>query len=164
MAIRSAEQAGLNDPPERDPVRPRTGENDAKTVAPHDELDVLNFLPIPAINHLQIHGWDDYTTTINLNPIQKTKWEDENGAKVLAYKAYGGKIEEREEIIKLRDLIKVAIKVNTNPIVTAPIPETTKGKRDPYPPCALVKGLTPEKAQELIDKARSPCLTYKTTR
>jgi len=57
-------------------------------------LDILNYVPRPMLDPLHIHGWDAYTTMDNLSSFQVTSWNNETSAKVLAYKAYGGRIDE----------------------------------------------------------------------
>ena len=70
----------------------------------------------------------------------------------VTYKAYGGRIDDREDIIKVRELIRKLFKITTGPMVSPPAPEVNLGKKDTLPFCALIRGISPEKAQELIKK------------
>ena len=160
MTIRTAEEAELSDPSSpRDPIRPRT-ENANKedtTTSPADNeqddaLDALTYLRAPSGDPLEIHGWDEVTTLGHLNAALRAMWVNERGAKVLAYKAYGEKIDDRDGLAKLRDDIKTALGLAELPTVAPPISETGKSKKDAPPFCALVKGISPEAAQELINR------------
>lgn len=164
MPTRSAEEAEL--PPDdtaRSATRQRTAqdEQDHDTDMPEDNaLDILSYVATPALDPLHIHGWDSHTTTDNLSAFQITSWNNEPGAKALAYKAYGGRIDERDEITKLRELIKSTLSLTNNPTIAPPSPETDRGKRDTNPVCALVKGIRPEEIQELLDRV-SPKTPHK---
>jgi hypothetical protein len=116
-------------------------------------LNVLHYIPIPPLDPLHIHGWDTAAKTDNQNASQVSRWDEEPGAKVLAYKAYGGKLDNCEDISKLREMIKSSLGITTFPTIAAPIPIEEGGKKDDPPLCSLVKGILPEKAQELLDKA-----------
>jgi hypothetical protein len=166
MTTRTAEEAELSQEEfDRDTNRQRTERDDpnlnpAPSISPPaDSLDILEYIPIPAIDPIHIHGWDTHSTTDNLSTFQINSWKRETGAKLLAYKAYGGRMAERDEITKLRNLIVSTLNLNANPIIAPPTPETNEGRRDPNPVCSLIKGILPEKAQELITRVR-----YRSTR
>ena len=109
MTTRTAEEAELSsaDDTRRNPCARKEGNNGSDGIAmeePNNALDVLTYIPIPEVDPLHIHGWDSFTTIDNLNPLQATAWGDEQGAKLLTYKAGGGRLDNREEIIHLRTL------------------------------------------------------------
>ena len=168
MLTRKADEADLSDGhEEHSATRPRTNisekeqqENDKVIRDPALDLDAVNLLPIPRHNQLDIHGWDEHTTLENLNLAQRAMWTTEKGAKVLAYKAYGGRLDGAEEAMKLREAIKSALDITTNPTVAVPIPDTAGNRKDFPPFCALVKGITPEKAQELIKRVSRRLSTH----
>jgi len=54
--------------------------------------------------------------------------------------------------MKLRETIKSTLGLANNPTIAPPSPESEKGRRDTNPTCALVKGILPEKEQELIER------------
>ena len=66
--------------------------------AQEQELDALTYIPVPPIDQLCVQGWDSHSTFKNLNLAQKSIWDSEKAAKLLAYKAYRGRIEGCEEI------------------------------------------------------------------
>ena len=160
MTTRSADDAGLSDsdsdktntrvrtegPPE---VDNQPAEND--NFQPKD-LDILTYIPHPPINLLQIHGWDNALALENVDPAQATIWTEASDAKVLCYKAYGGKIEDRDDIIELREMIKESLSLTANPTIATPSPERTSTKKDTPPYCTLIRGIHPEKIQELITR------------
>ena len=74
----------------------------------------------------------------------------EPGDKVLAYKAYGGKIEDRDEVIKLGDILKTKLNLHNNPTVATPVP-ATKNKKHLPPLCALIGRIPPQKAHFLLN-------------
>ena len=160
MAARTAEEAELSDENiDRSAPRPRTEKNanNAAPAPPPDDLqekdlDVITYLPTPPPEPLDIQGWDTVSNLENVHPAQEAKWKAVTGAKLLTYKAYGGKIEEAEDIAKIQDLIKVSLGLTTDPTVASPNPLENLTRRDPPPFCALVKNLSPEKAQELIER------------
>jgi hypothetical protein len=78
-------------------------------------------------------------------------WNQETGAKLLAYKAFSGKITECDEISKLHDLIKTDLNLATNPIIAPPSPKLTGEGKEVGPFCALVKGILPKKAVEFVE-------------
>lgn len=117
-------------------------------------LDILTYIPHPIIKPLHIHGWDTAKALENVDPAQRTIWTNFPGAKALCYRAYGGKFEDRDEIIELRELIKSDLGLTTNPTVATPIPEVESLRRDTGPHCTLVRDISPEKIQELIEKVR----------
>ena len=160
MTTCTAEEAELSDPstcPE--PTRPRTDDpsNERASLSDSeqgDALDALTYIRAPSRDPLEIHGWDQSTTMENLSRAQGDMWMNEEGAKILAYRAYGGKINDIDDLAKLRNDIKSTLGINTNPIVAVPIPETGRTKKDTPPFCTLVKGITPEQARELVTRVR----------
>ena len=84
--------------------------------------------------------------------ILQTKWRVEQGAKVLVYRAYEGRIDDKEEVTKLHKMIKLTLNPESNPKVAIPILEEARGRRDAPPFCMLVKGITEEEAKQLITK------------
>ena len=164
MAARTAEEANLSDGnKDRSAPRPRTEKaTRATTPAPapapppddiqEKDLDLMTYLPTPPPHPLDIHGWDSLSTLENVHPIQIAKWKAETGAKLLVYKAYGGRIDGIEDSSKIRDLIKSTLGLTANPTVSTASPYENLSKRDPPPYCALVRNLPPEKAQELIER------------
>ena len=165
MSRRNAEEAEIVfDEDERNAVRPRT-DLEPTVDAPAganipDAYDVLHYLPIPPLDPLHIHGWDTASKAGNQNRSQVARWDDKTGAKILAYKAYGGRLDNSEDISRLREIIKSSVGTEALPTVAPPIPILEGGKKDDPPLCALVKDILPEKAQELLDKAR---LTFHST-
>jgi hypothetical protein len=156
MTTRSAEEADIF-PEERERDTNRQKTTQATTPTPKSDidrekaiLDILTYTPIPDLDPIHIHGWDTFSTTENLAPFQVNAWKAEPGAKLLAYKAYGGRITEREEIVKLRNIIVATLNLAANPTIALPTPEIDRGKKDPNPTCSLIKNLLPEKAEELI--------------
>ena len=154
-STRTAEEADLDsDNNERVPVRARTAELSDKDV---DELmsdstlnlDVVAHIPPPATDPLQIQGWDTYSTMENLNSTQISKWNEETGAKLLAYKASGGKLDGREDIKKLRDILTERLNLKTPPVIAPPSPEHPGGGKNLGPFCSLIKGIPPVQVQEL---------------
>ena len=101
-----------------------------------------------------------HTITENLSTKQINMWTNEKDVKVLAYRAYGGKISAIEDLTKLRDDIKSTLDTTHNPIVTAPALENGRDKKDSPPFCTLIKGISPENTRELIARVRTshaPC-------
>ena len=163
MTTRTAEEAGLPGDHEHRAVRLRTGsfKGVAGAENPQDtdtaeELDALAYIDIPEPNPLDIHGWNQNTVFENLDKAQLSLWNAEPGTKILAYKAYGGRIEDREEATKLRDLIKTNLNLDANPTVTIPVPETRNNRKDTPPYCALVGGITEAKARDLLNMVTNP--------
>ena len=160
MTTRTTEEAELSDPstcPE--PTRPRTDDpNSEKMILSDSEqddaLDALTYVRAPTRDPLEVHGWDHSTTMENLATDQCNMWMNEEGAKVLAYKAYGGRLDDIEDLTKLRNDIKSTLGANTKPVVAVPVPKIRKSKKDSPPFCTLVKGITQEQAQELVTKVR----------
>ena len=166
MTTRNAEEAELPDAAPA-PVRPRIGGPTTTAEQPtpqdtemEDALDALNYVHPAERDPLEIHGWDSTKTLELHNPIQRTLWVNVQGAKVLAYRAYGGRISETEEVTQLRDGIKAALSLTNNPIVSPPTPADNAAKRDTGPLCALISNLSNEKAQELISKVSSMSAEY----
>ena len=91
-----------------------------------------------------------HTIMENLSSKQISTWTNKKDAKVLAYRAYGGKISVAEDLAKLRSDIKSSLNTTHNPIVAAPTPENRRDKKDSPPFCMLVKGISTENARELI--------------
>lgn len=158
MTTRTAEEANISsDNDNREPTRKKLSQALTKTVPNTATLEtdpeVLNYIPPPPpLDPIHIHGWDPTTITDNQNPDQVALWNQETGAKVLVYKAHGGRIATREEISKVRSLIKTALEIDHLPTVATPSPTIERGRRDSAPICSLVKGILPEKAQLLIEK------------
>ena len=120
MAIRTAEEAELSDTAP-DPVRLKKSDTSdlEEPLSPLEEeadsaLDALTYVFAPKKDPLEIHGWDAISTLDNINPIQCTLWTTVQGAKVLAYKAYRGRISEPEEVAQLRDGIKRMLRLTDN--------------------------------------------------
>lgn len=162
MTVRSADEAGLPElRSDKDAVRPKTtgnnpddGEGNDPAPADIDEdenakLDILTYIPHPPLDPLQIHGWDSYKIFENLSLTQRDRWPKAVGAKVFCYRAHGGKIEGVNDIALTREVIKDALKIDTIPIIATPNAEIDGGVS---PVCTLVRGISPEKAQELIEK------------
>jgi hypothetical protein len=150
MPTRTADDAGLpGGPTDRDAIRPRTDDHpvdddyelDAANLAAN--LDILNHVPPPPLDPLQIHGWDTLKALENVNLAQATIWTNMTQAKVWAYRAYGGKLENTEEVILARELIKSALGLEQNPAVGPPVAETISGRKDFPPHCALVSTIPP---------------------
>lgn len=157
MATRTAEEADLSDSAP-DPVRLKANVPDEDTemdTIQNQEaevvLDGLTYVKTPIINPLDVHSWDDLTTLENLNQVQRTMWTNIQGRKVLAYRAYGGKISEPEEVAQLRDEIKRSLGADVQPTVSPPTPDFDRNKREASPPfCTLISDIMLEKAQALI--------------
>ena len=82
-------------------------------------------------------------------------WTAHPGPKVFVYKAYRGRIEDRKEVLNIRNAIKETLRLKTNPTVAIPIPKLKVDKKDNAPLCALIKGITESEAQDLIDRVRA---------
>ena len=135
--------------PQADKDHPDQGD---KTNIPN--LDAVHYLTTPKPDPLEVQGWDDNTTLEGINPIQQSKWKNDAGDKVLIYKAYGSRIDTKDKVSLLRDVIKEALGMSSNLTIAVPVPENTNNRRD-YPPfCALVKGISAEEAKELIEKVQ----------
>ena len=168
---RSAEEADLiEDHGDQSTTYPKTDNNPAMNnpsptpvpPAQEQELDALTYIPVPPIDQLCVQGWDSHSTFKNLNLAQKSIWDSKKAAKLLAYKAYRGRIEGCEEIAALHELIKNTLETTKVPIIAAPIPEIVKGRRDAAPVCTLIKGITPGEAETLINKVKPQTLPKKT--
>ena len=153
--MRTAEEADLDsDNNERVPVRAKTVDLSDKDVDelmgdPSFNLDVVAHIPPPTTDPLQIQGWDTYSTMENLNMTQISKWNEETSAKLLAYKASGGRLDSREDIKKLREILTAKLNLNTPPVIAPPSPEQPGGSKNLGPFCSLIKGILPQQAQEL---------------
>ena len=107
MTTRTAEEAELSDPSTcPKPTQLRTGNpsNERMSLSDSkqgDALDTLTYIRIPTCDPLEIHGWDQSTTMENLSKAQSNMWINEEGAKVLTYRAYGGKINDIDNLAKL---------------------------------------------------------------
>ena len=157
MTTRTADEADLSlSDSEREAMRPRINLNLAietpAPAGPGDELDILNFIPVPPPDPLQIHGWDKHSTMDNLSTFQINAWNKDSGPKLLTYKAYGGKIDDHSELSKLRDIITLALEPENSPTVAPPSPEHDRGKRDANPLCTFVKDILPEQVQDLLSR------------
>ena len=155
MTTRTAEEAKL--PNLRASVRPRLEKQPNASIAetqqdsePAETLDGLDYNPPPPPHHLDIHGWNPKTIFENLDDAQKALWIAEPGEKVLAYKAYGGRIEGSAEAIELGDLIKTRLNLQDDPVVATPVPAIKSRKHLP-PLCALIGGIPPVKARGLLN-------------
>ena len=126
MATCTAKEAELsNSAP--DPVRVKASVPDEDTEMDTIQnqvtviaLNGLTYVKAPTIDPLDVQGWDDQSTLENLNQVQRTMWTNIQGRKVLAYKAYGGRISEPEEVAQLRDGIKRALGPKAHPTVSPP--------------------------------------------
>ena len=159
MTTRTAEEAELSsaDDTRRNPRARKEGNNRNDDIAmeePNNALDVLTYITIPEEDPLHIHGWDSFTTTNNLNPLQATAWGDEQGAKLLTYKAGGGRLNNREEIIHLRDSLMTALETQVVPTIAPPSPENVRDGKDTHPVCSLIKGIQSEEAEKLLEMVR----------
>ena len=166
MTTRTAEEANLSDPQEERArvVRPRIGTPSYASVAkpqpqqnpePVATLDGLDYTHPPPPHPLDIHGWNPTTTFKNLDNTQRALWNAEPGEKVLAYKAYGGRIEDKDEVIKLGEIIKAGLNLSEDPSVATPVP-ATKSKKHLPPLCALIGGLPPAKVRVLLNMVCTP--------
>ena len=161
MPTCTAEEAELSDPstcPE--PTQPRTGDSNSEKMVlsdneQDDALDTLTYIRAPTQDPLEIHGWDYSTTMENLATDQCSMWMNEEGAKVLTYRAYGGRLDNIEDLAKLRNDIKSALGTNMNPVVAVSVPKNGKNRKDTPPFCMLIKGITQEQAQELVTRVRA---------
>ena len=161
MTTRTTEEVELSDPstcPE--PTRPRTGDPSGEKMVlsdneQDDALDALTYIQAPTRDPLEIHGWDYSTTMENLATDQCSMWMNKEGAKVLAYRAYRGRLDNIEDLAKLRNNIKSALGTNTSPVVAVSVPKNGKSRKDTPPFCTLIKGITQEQAQELVTRVRA---------
>ena len=96
---------------------------DGNTTLPN--LNAIHYLATPTPNPLEVQGWDDNTTLEGVNPIQQSKWKSDTGAKVLIYKAYGGRIDTKDKVTQLREILKNTLRMSSNPTIAVPIPENT---------------------------------------
>lgn len=116
-------------------------------------LDILTYFPHAPRDPLQVHGWDYLKAFGNVSPAQVTIWSKITEPKILLYKAYGGKVGGKEDQVYLRELIRESLQTTEDPVVATPIPDPNR-KGDGFPPCALIRGILAEKAEELIRKVR----------
>ena len=164
MTTRTAEEAELPDPAPLS-QRPRKSapaedremepsENDdmdtSQTLEVGPALDALTYVTFPAMNPLEVHGWDQTSTFDNLSPTQRTLWDSVPSPKILAYKAYGGRISDVEEVAQLREAIKKSLELPVHPLVAPPTPAVGRQRRDTPPYCALIGDLTEGQAKNLI--------------
>ena len=119
------------------------------------ELDALTYVKVPTPHPLDIHGWHTDLALGTLNPAQRTMWIAEQGPKVLAYRAYGGRIEDRKDVLRARDMIKTTLNLERNPVVAIPVPDPNIRKDSP-PLCALIKDIPKDKAEDLIRRVSPP--------
>jgi hypothetical protein len=159
MTTRTAEEADIAiDDEQRESTRVRTDEPappeppDANANTTAKKLDVLTYLRLPEFSAIHIHGWDAITKIENQDPGQVAMWDDDPGAKLLVYKAYGGRIDSVDEITRLQEIIGDAINATTPLSVAPPIPVNAVTKKEGAPLCSLVSNILPEKAQELIER------------
>lgn len=156
MTTRTADEAEImSDDDQRVSTRAKTSNDTPATAEDHaattKALDLLSYIPPPPVELLHIHGWNPSSITDNQSREQVALWDAETGAKVLVYKANGGRIDSRDEITKLRDIIQNTLGSGPSPIIAAPIPEVERGRRDGSPVCSLVRGILPDKVQLLIN-------------
>jgi len=119
-------------------------------------LDILSYVDLPTPDPLHVHGWDTAKALENVSPAQLPLWVDAKGPKVFLYKAYGGRVEGKDDILPIRDMVKGFLQMISNPIIAAPSPGgSNKNKEDP-PLCALVQGISHEQAESLIKKVSTP--------
>ncbi|KAF9791003.1 hypothetical protein BJ322DRAFT_1208279 [Thelephora terrestris] len=176
MPTRSAEEAQLSDTDdETRNIRLKTRNTRLKTThetpIPTAEtaqansdvrlLDPLSYVNIPTPHPLDIQGWHRDRALEHVDSHDIHTWMDNYRHKVLVYKAYGGRIEDRKEEVKIRDLIKTTLGMEFNPTIIVPKPakfnptiivpepDTMKG---PRPFCALVQGMGQQHADDLISR------------
>ena len=115
-------------------------------------LNAMSYAKLVTVNPLDVHAWDAASVFENINPVQKSLWEGVQGTKVLAYKAYSARLSDAEEVLQLRDGIKVALAMTENPVISPPTPadNTTRGDTPPY--CMLISGIPAEKLKTLLAK------------
>ena len=77
------------------------------------------------------------------------------GPKVLIYKVHGGRIEDRKEVLKVREALKLVLNLTENLVVVVLIAEAKPTKRDNPPLCALVKGISQANADDLVKRVRN---------
>jgi len=148
LAARDARTANTGSSDDR-----TTNTNNPDTLAVDKKtLDAFTYVKAIKINHLDIHAWDTTSILENINPVQRNMWINAQGTKVLAYKAYGGYVSDQEEVAILRKGIKEALGLSDHPIVAPPTPAVHRSKREAAPLCAMISGLTQEKAKALIAK------------
>lgn len=159
MTTRSAEEASLSKEHEgHHNVHLHLGDPPNTEVAENvqEDLNVLSYVTIPSPQDLDIHGWNWKTILENLNTTQWALWTTERGNKILVYRAYAGRIEDRKVVTKLHNEIKGFVSLDANPVIMTPVPQV-KGRRDAPPYCALIMGITTKKAEDLINKVcRTP--------
>lgn len=155
MPTRSAQEAELPlNPDDRDPNRPKTVDTPPDEPTATSTIDVLPHIPPPPIDPLRIHGWDKYTISTNALASQFAMWQDETTPKVFIYKAYGGRIKDEEEAAKLREIIRDAMELPELPSIAIPAPMRHFDKKDFPPFCSLVRGMSPVKLQEMLERVR----------
>ena len=109
-------------------------------------LDTVHYLTTPKPDPLKVQGWNDNMTLGGINPIQQSKWKNDTRDKVLIFKAYSGRIDTKDEVSLLWDIIKEALGMSSNQTIAVSIPKNMNNRRD-YPPfCALIKGISAEEA------------------
>lgn len=163
MTTRSADEAQLSDDAGKpSPVRTKTTHDRSTLIIgtiqsqeTEQQLDALAYTPTPTPNPLDIHGWSTDRALENLNSAQRAMWIADPGPKLLAYKAYGGRIEDKKEILQIRAAIKSALGLAGNPIVAIPVPEVKPGKKEGPPLCALIKNISQANADSLITRVRT---------
>ena len=125
-------------------------------------LDILSYVDLPTPDPLHVHGWDTAKALENVSPAQLPLWVNAHGAKVFLYKAYGGRVEGKNDILPIRDMVKDFLQMTANPIIAAPSSGgANKNKEDP-PLCALVQGISHEQAESLVKKVSTPHHTTRT--
>ena len=161
MAVRSAEEAGLNAEPAQRNVRPKLGDGLplSHTETPQEDvsiedatIDSLAIVDLPDPDPFDLHGWTPETIFENVEKSQRKLWIADPDPKVLAYKAYGGRIESIDDILKIGDIIKTALSLSEPPAIAPPIPESLITRKDAPPYCALITGISLTTAEELISR------------
>lgn len=166
MTMCTVDKAELPDPA-LFPLRPRTSvstenaeadpsENKemdtSQTMEAEPALDTLTYVTFPEMNPLEVHGWDSKTVFENISPTQKALWESVLYPKILAYKAYRGRITELEEVTQLHEAIKKALEMLAHPLITPLALAFGKQRKDTPLYCALIGDLTEAQPRALLKR------------
>ena len=122
------------------------------TMQPEPTPVALKDVPPTPLDPLGIHGWDYFSIFENLSPVQRNLWEMVEGSKVLAYRAYGGRISGLDDVSQLSNGIKAALGLRSPPVVAPPTPAPGRQKGDSPPYCALVSNISAETAETLVER------------
>ena len=165
MAARTAEEAGLSDGDnDRSTQRART-EKTANTANPDpppsdspqgDGLDMLTYLPTPPPDPLDIHSWDKLSIFENVHPAQIAKWNAITEAKLLVYKAYGGRIEGKEDVTEIQNLIRSTLELSSDPTIAVPSSLENLSRRDPPHTAHSSRTSPPREPKDSSRKDTSP--------